>query len=127
EARRLLAPGGKVIVAVPNIDSLQFRWFGAAWYGLDLPRHLTHFTPDTLKAMLQRAGFGVRRMRMVRHSDWLRSSAPRPCGRPPARPLPARPPPPAAGPPGELVQLRPPPGRLPARHRRRGMTRGAPP
>jgi SAM-dependent methyltransferase len=86
EARRLLAPGGKVIVAVPNIDSLQFRWFGSAWYGLDLPRHLTHFTPDTLKAMLQRAGFGVRRMRMVRHSDWLRSSARRACESLPAAP-----------------------------------------
>src|SRR5205823_1209681 len=59
QARRLLAPGGKLVVAVPNIDSLPFRWFGHAWYGLDLPRHLTHFSAWTLKLMLQRAGFGV--------------------------------------------------------------------
>src|SRR5207248_758081 len=75
QARRLLAPGGKLVVAVPNIDSLPFRWFGHAWYGLDLPRHLTHFSAWTLKLMLQRAGFGVGPVRMVRHSDWLRSSA----------------------------------------------------
>jgi SAM-dependent methyltransferase len=75
EAHRLLTPGGKLLVAVPNIDSLPFRWFGSAWYGLDLPRHLTHFAPWTLQHMLERVGFRVGPIRMVRHSDWLRSSA----------------------------------------------------
>jgi 2-polyprenyl-3-methyl-5-hydroxy-6-metoxy-1,4-benzoquinol methylase len=75
EAHRLLAPGGRVIVAVPNIDSAAFRWFGPAWFALDLPRHLTHFTPATLRAMLDRAGFRVARLRQIRHSDWLLSSA----------------------------------------------------
>lgn len=74
-ACRVLAAGGKLIVAVPNLDSLAFRWFGAAWNGLDLPRHLTHFTPRTLRQMLTRAGFRVGRVRMVRRSGWLRSSA----------------------------------------------------
>jgi|SRR5579871_280202 len=81
-ARRLLSLGGKLIVAVPNIDSLAFRWFGHAWFGLDLPRHLTHFTPLTLQVMLQRVGFRVGRVRMVRHSSWLRSSAQLACRSP---------------------------------------------
>lgn len=76
-ARDLLAPEGKLIVAVPNIDSLPFRWFGRAWHGLELPRHLTHFTPRTLGLMLQRAGFQVSSIRMVRHPSWLRTSAKR--------------------------------------------------
>jgi SAM-dependent methyltransferase len=75
EAYRLLAQGGRLYVAVPNIDSLPFRWFGSAWYGLDLPRHLTHFSPWTLQLMLERAGFRPGPIYMVRHSDWLRSSA----------------------------------------------------
>jgi SAM-dependent methyltransferase len=75
EAHQLLAPGGKLLVAVPNIDSLPFRWFGRNWFGLDLPRHLTHFTPWTLPLMLERAGFRAGPLHMVRHSDWLRSSA----------------------------------------------------
>lgn len=75
EARRLLVPGGRLIIAVPNIDSLPFRWFGSSWYGLDLPRHLTHFAPGTLHLMLERSGFHVGPIRMVRHSDWLRYSA----------------------------------------------------
>jgi SAM-dependent methyltransferase len=76
-AHRLLTPGGKLIVQTPNIDSLPFRWFGAAWFGLDLPRHLTHFAPPTLTLMLQRAGFRPLPVRMIRHSDWMRCSAQR--------------------------------------------------
>jgi hypothetical protein len=81
EANRLLVPGGKLHVAVPNIDSLPFRWFGSTWYGLDVPRHLTHFAPWTLHLMLERAGFRPGPIRMVRHSKWLRSSAEIACAR----------------------------------------------
>jgi 2-polyprenyl-3-methyl-5-hydroxy-6-metoxy-1,4-benzoquinol methylase len=75
EVHSLLAPGGKALVAVPNIDSTPFHWFQSAWFGLDLPRHLTHFTPATLRKMLDRAGFQFEAMQMVRHSYWLRQSA----------------------------------------------------
>lgn len=75
EAYQLLVPGGKLIVACPNIDSPAFRWFGPAWFGLDLPRHLVHFTPTTLADMLAAAGFRADPARMIRHSDWLRLSA----------------------------------------------------
>jgi SAM-dependent methyltransferase len=75
EAYKLLVPGGRLVVATPNIESLPFRWFGPSWFGLDLPRHLTHFTPRTLDAMLRAAGFRVDSVRLLRHSDWLRSSA----------------------------------------------------
>jgi SAM-dependent methyltransferase len=80
EAYHLLAPGGKLLVAVPNIDSLPFRWFGRHWFALDLPRHLTHFTPWTLPLMLERAGFRPGPVHMVRHSEWMRSSARRAAG-----------------------------------------------
>ncbi len=75
EAYQLLAPGGKLIVACPNIDSTSFRWFGPAWFGLDLPRHLTHFTPKTMQAAIESTGFMMTSLRLIRHSDWLRSSA----------------------------------------------------
>jgi SAM-dependent methyltransferase len=75
EARRLLVPSGRLIVAVPDFSGWPRRWFGPAWYGLDLPRHLTHFTPKTLTRMLEHAGFRVQGMRHPRHADWLRNSA----------------------------------------------------
>lgn len=75
EAYRLLVPGGKLVVATPNVESLPFYWFGPDWFGLDLPRHLTHFTPKSLREMLETAGFRVTLQRQLRHGDWLRSSA----------------------------------------------------
>ena len=69
-AHQLLCPGGKIIITVPNIDCLAFHLFGTAWNGLDLPRHLVHFSPTTLRLMLKRAGFRPGRVTMVRRS-WL--------------------------------------------------------
>jgi len=75
EAYRLLVPGGKLIVACPNIDSWAFRRFGRHWFGLDVPRHLTHFTPTTLQVMLHTAGFRAAVVRSIRHSVWMKHSA----------------------------------------------------
>jgi 2-polyprenyl-3-methyl-5-hydroxy-6-metoxy-1,4-benzoquinol methylase len=87
EAQRLLVPGGKVMVVAPNIDSLAFRTFGQAWFGLDLPRHFTHFAPWTLHFMLERAGFRHIRIRMVRQSSWIRHSARLACRQTQAQPI----------------------------------------
>ena len=75
EAYRLLAPGGKLLASVPNIDGAAFGWFGPAWFPLELPRHLTHFSPKTLDKMFRRAGFRTGRVRMFSRSHWLRNSA----------------------------------------------------
>jgi 2-polyprenyl-3-methyl-5-hydroxy-6-metoxy-1,4-benzoquinol methylase len=74
EVHRLLSPGGQVLVAVPNIESLAFARFGADWFGLDVPRHLTHFAPATLKKMLENAGFHILVRQNIRHSLWFRNS-----------------------------------------------------
>ena len=76
-ARDLLTPGGVLMVSVPNFDSLAAGWFGPDWYGLDLPRHLSHFTPRTLHAMLTKAGFERIEIRADRHAGWVRHSAER--------------------------------------------------
>jgi len=57
--RRILKPGGRLIVAVPNFSSLQARASGAAWFHLDLPRHLYQFPLAGLKTLLDRTGFEV--------------------------------------------------------------------
>jgi SAM-dependent methyltransferase len=57
--RRLLAPDGCVLVAVPSHDSVDARAYGAAWYAWDVPRHLWHFTPATLGRLLARQGLAV--------------------------------------------------------------------
>jgi SAM-dependent methyltransferase len=51
-----LAPGGLPIIEVPNAGGFGASVFGRAWSGLDLPRHLSHFTPDTLAKVVERTG-----------------------------------------------------------------------
>jgi SAM-dependent methyltransferase len=55
----LLRPGGLLVVAVPNIASLQAWLTKKRWWGLDVPRHLTHFSPEVLKQTLQKSGFRI--------------------------------------------------------------------
>lgn len=56
-ARRLLRPGGVLYVSVPNLDSLQADVAGTRWCYADIPRHLTHFSPEGLASRMQQAGF----------------------------------------------------------------------
>jgi SAM-dependent methyltransferase len=61
-AARLLAPGGVLIVAVPNAASLQARAFGDRWLALDLPRHLTHIPHAALIGRVEQQGLQVERV-----------------------------------------------------------------
>ena len=54
--RKHLAPGGVLIVSVPNFASLQGALFRGRWFHLDPPKHLLHFERATLEACLRRAG-----------------------------------------------------------------------
>ncbi|MCS6851941.1 MAG: class I SAM-dependent methyltransferase [Gemmataceae bacterium] len=62
--RDLLRPGGWVVAEVPNSAGLIARLCGSAWLGWDLPRHLVHFGPGTLRAVARRAGYEA--VRVVR-------------------------------------------------------------
>ncbi len=60
EIRRILKPGGRLVVSVPNFSSWQARWTGPAWFHLDLPRHLFHFPAGGLRTLLEKTGFQCR-------------------------------------------------------------------
>ncbi len=55
-----------LLVAVPNIASLQARVFGPRWLHLDLPRHLVHLSSDALVTKLKDAGFSIERVSCLR-------------------------------------------------------------
>jgi SAM-dependent methyltransferase len=57
EVQRILRPGGRLVVAVPNFASAQAVWSGAAWFHLDLPRHLYQFPLPALRRLLDETGF----------------------------------------------------------------------
>jgi SAM-dependent methyltransferase len=65
-AAALLAPGGVLVVAVPNAASIQARAFGDRWFALDLPRHLVHITAAALRSRLRGLGLSLERISYVR-------------------------------------------------------------
>ncbi len=52
-----LAIAGKILIAVPNADSLEAKIFKENWFHYSYPFHLIHFTPKSAKIMLQKSGF----------------------------------------------------------------------
>ena len=57
EARRILKPGRRLVLATPNAASLGHRFWRVNWPFLDPPRHLQLFTPRALKQLALAAGF----------------------------------------------------------------------
>ena len=57
EIYNLLKVGGKAVIAVPNCTSLDAKIYGENWAAYDVPRHLYHFTPQTMKALFSKHGF----------------------------------------------------------------------
>ena len=57
DIHRILKPGGRLLLELPNYDGYARAVFGTYWAALDVPRHLYHFTPATLDALLRRVGF----------------------------------------------------------------------
>jgi len=58
-ARRVLKPGGHLIVEVPKLDSLTFRLFGHRWPGLQAPQHTVLYDREHLLRFVDEAGLEV--------------------------------------------------------------------
>jgi SAM-dependent methyltransferase len=61
--RERLAPGGRVIVKVPNFNCVGRLLRGRRWCGFRWPDHVNYFTARTLAATARAAGLGIARMR----------------------------------------------------------------
>ncbi len=55
-----LGAGGRFVIEVPNYCGAQRFLFGTSWWHLDPPRHLVHFTKDSLVRMLERLDLKVK-------------------------------------------------------------------
>ena len=51
EIYNLLETGGYAIIAVPNYTSWDAKYYGEYWAAYDVPRHLSHFSPQTIKEL----------------------------------------------------------------------------
>jgi SAM-dependent methyltransferase len=53
----LLKTGGILLIAVPNYTSRDARQYGSQWAAYDVPRHLWHFSPESMQKLLTKHGF----------------------------------------------------------------------
>jgi 2-polyprenyl-3-methyl-5-hydroxy-6-metoxy-1,4-benzoquinol methylase len=70
ECRRILRPGGRLLLYTPNAASMGSRTFGRHWVAWDPPRHLLVFTPEAVRRTLARAGFEVERVQSLSRTAW---------------------------------------------------------
>ncbi len=57
QVRRILKPGGRFVIEVPNFSSWQALLGGPDWFHVDVPRHLLHFDRPSLGLLLDESQF----------------------------------------------------------------------
>jgi 2-polyprenyl-3-methyl-5-hydroxy-6-metoxy-1,4-benzoquinol methylase len=58
--RKLLAPNGRLIIAVPNYTSCDAEQYKNTWAAYDVPRHLYHFSPAAMQQLAASHGFALK-------------------------------------------------------------------
>lgn len=61
ELNRLVTDKGHVIIAVPNHTSFDAKLYQEHWAAYDVPRHLYHFSPNSIKQLFEKHGFKLKK------------------------------------------------------------------
>lgn len=59
QLKNLLKPGGVIFIAVPNYTSADAAHYQQYWAAYDVPRHLYHFSPASMKQLVAKHGLQV--------------------------------------------------------------------
>jgi 2-polyprenyl-3-methyl-5-hydroxy-6-metoxy-1,4-benzoquinol methylase len=57
--KKRITPNGKLLLALPNSKSFDAHYFQAYWAAYDVPRHIYHFNPETIKSLAKKHGFNL--------------------------------------------------------------------
>jgi 2-polyprenyl-3-methyl-5-hydroxy-6-metoxy-1,4-benzoquinol methylase len=55
----LLKPNGYLVIAVPNYKSFDAKYYKKYWAAFDVPRHLWHFSQNTISKLVEEKGMEV--------------------------------------------------------------------
>jgi 2-polyprenyl-3-methyl-5-hydroxy-6-metoxy-1,4-benzoquinol methylase len=59
QLKNVLNKNGKLFIAVPNYTSLDAKIYGEYWAAYDVPRHLYHFSPASMKVLMEKNGLHI--------------------------------------------------------------------
>ena len=57
--KRLLKPNGTIVIAVPNFNSFDAKYYKQYWAGFDVPRHLWHFSKKAIQTLFEEKNMKV--------------------------------------------------------------------
>lgn len=57
---RLLLPEGTIFIAVPNYTSLDAETYQSYWAAYDVPRHLYHFSPKSMRTLAEKHNLQIK-------------------------------------------------------------------
>lgn len=58
--KKSLSKEGKLLLALPNCESYDAKYFKEHWAAYDVPRHIYHFTPETIQSIANQYGFTLK-------------------------------------------------------------------
>ena len=57
---QLLNPNGTVLIAIPNHNAIERKFFKNLWIAYDIPRHLYHFNYNSFKLLMDKYNFSIK-------------------------------------------------------------------
>jgi 2-polyprenyl-3-methyl-5-hydroxy-6-metoxy-1,4-benzoquinol methylase len=65
QIKKRLKKNGTLFIAVPNLESYDATHYKNYWAAYDVPRHLSHFSKQTMKFLLEKNGFKLERIQAM--------------------------------------------------------------
>ncbi len=63
QLKNMLTDDGKIFIAVPNHTSYDAQHYGQFWAAYDVPRHLYHFSPVSIKQLVEQHGLTIKKIK----------------------------------------------------------------
>ncbi|MES2589856.1 MAG: class I SAM-dependent methyltransferase [Bacteroidota bacterium] len=67
---KILKPSGRIIIAVPNLESYDAQVYSELWAAYDVPRHLYHFRKKDIENLANHFGFKVEKVKPMKFDSF---------------------------------------------------------
>jgi 2-polyprenyl-3-methyl-5-hydroxy-6-metoxy-1,4-benzoquinol methylase len=63
QLKNMITATGRIFIAVPNYTSYDAQYYGVHWAAYDVPRHLYHFSPSSMKNLVEQHGLTIKKIK----------------------------------------------------------------